>query len=70
MITQLAHTLNVKVVAEGVETLDELKVVCGLGVDYIQGYFFSKPLPLEQLENAWGYYDKLESFLSGSDHVR
>lgn len=70
MITQLAHTLNVKVVAEGVETLDELKVVCGLGVDYIQGYFFSKPLPLEQLENAWGYYDKLEAFLSGSEHTR
>lgn len=70
MITELAHTLDVRVVAEGVETLDELKVVCGLGVDYIQGYFFSKPLPLEELENAWSYYDRLEAFLSGGDHAR
>lgn len=70
MITQLAHTLKVKVVAEGVETLDELKVVCGLGVDYIQGYFFSKPLPLDELENAWGYYDRLEAFISGAEHAR
>ncbi|MEZ8100061.1 EAL domain-containing protein [Vibrio bivalvicida] len=70
MITQLAHTLNVKVVAEGVETRNELEVVCSLGVDFIQGYFFSKPLPLEELENAWGYYEKLDSFLSSAGHAR
>ncbi|KGY12117.1 diguanylate cyclase [Vibrio tubiashii] len=70
MITQLAHTLNVKVVAEGVETRNELEVVCSLGVDYIQGYYFSKPLPLSELENAWGYYEKLDSFLSSAGHAR
>lgn len=69
MITQLAHTLDVKVVAEGVETRNELEVVCGLGVDYIQGYFFSKPLPLEELDSAWGYYEKLEQFLSSSRYA-
>jgi len=70
MITQLAHTLEVKVVAEGVETYEELEVVCSVGVDYIQGYFFSKPLPLRDLEQAWGYYDRLERFLSGSNCAR
>lgn len=65
MITQLAHTLNVKVVAEGVETRNELEAVCSLGVDYIQGYYFSKPLPIHDLENAWDYCEDLEQFLSG-----
>lgn len=65
MITQLAHTLNVKVVAEGVETRSELEAVYVLGVDYIQGFYFSKPLPIHELENAWGYCEKLEQFLSG-----
>ncbi|MEF1186427.1 EAL domain-containing protein, partial [Vibrio sinaloensis] len=70
MITELAHTLGVKVVAEGVETRHELEVLCGLGVDFIQGYFFSKPLPLNELEKAWGYYDKLEDFLSRTSSMR
>lgn len=70
MITQLAHTLDVKVVAEGVETAKELGIVCGLGVDYIQGYYFSKPLPMEELGSAWNYCDKLERFLSSSSHLK
>ncbi|MCG9679840.1 EAL domain-containing protein [Vibrio sp. Isolate24] len=70
MITELAHTLNVKVVAEGVETRQELEVICGVGVDYIQGYFFSKPLPLDQLESAWNYCEKLEDFLTRASSMR
>lgn len=70
MITELAHTLNVKVVAEGVETRQELEVICSVGVDYIQGYFFSKPLPLKELHNAWGYSEKLEEFLASSSGMR
>ncbi|MGY3569390.1 EAL domain-containing protein [Vibrio paucivorans] len=63
MITDLSHTLEVKVVAEGVETRHELEVLCGIGVDYIQGYFFSKPLPIDNLESAWGYQERLADFL-------
>lgn len=70
MIIELAHTLNVRVVAEGVESRSELEVLCGLGVDFIQGYFFSKPLPLKDLEKAWGYFDKLEDFLSRTSSMR
>lgn len=34
-----------EIVCEGVETEEQLKCLAGLGVDFIQGYFFSKPLP-------------------------
>ncbi|MCL9782753.1 EAL domain-containing protein [Vibrio sp. S4M6] len=68
-ITDLSHTLDVKVVAEGVETRQELEVLCGIGVDYIQGYFFSKPLPIGELEHAWDYQAQLEDFLSRKSSV-
>jgi type I site-specific restriction endonuclease len=47
-ITTLSHQLGVRVVAEGVENSDELKAVLTIGVDEIQGYFYSRPLPLPE----------------------
>ena len=44
-IMVLAETMGLKVVAEGVETLDQLKILHDFGCQHIQGYFFSKPLP-------------------------
>ena len=41
----LAHSLGMKVIAEGVETADQAKAVIELGCDEIQGFFFSRPLP-------------------------
>jgi diguanylate cyclase (GGDEF)-like protein/PAS domain S-box-containing protein len=41
----LAHSLGMKVIAEGVETADQAKAVIELGCDEIQGFFFSKPMP-------------------------
>ncbi|CAK1987658.1 sensor domain-containing phosphodiesterase [Vibrio crassostreae] len=49
MITQLAHTLNVEVVAEGVETLQEVKILNDLKVNYMQGYYFERPQPINKL---------------------
>ncbi len=37
--------LNLKIVSEGVETKEQLEAIKKLGVQYIQGYYFSKPLP-------------------------
>lgn len=54
-IIQLAQKLKLKVVAEGVETRDEYLTLRSLGVDCIQGYFFSKPLPIEALRVAKNY---------------
>ncbi|MGA2187090.1 MAG: EAL domain-containing protein [Steroidobacteraceae bacterium] len=45
----LAHSLGMKVIAEGVETADQANAVIELGCDEIQGFFFSKPLPAHEL---------------------
>lgn len=43
----LAHALNLKVVAEGVEEEAELNVLREHGCEFVQGYYFSKPLSVE-----------------------
>ena len=42
--TDMIQGLELKVVAEGVETAEQLKELERLGIDYIQGYYFSKPV--------------------------
>jgi len=49
MMISLAHSLKLKVVAEGVETEEQAKILRLLRCDQMQGYLFSKPLPLEQM---------------------
>jgi EAL domain-containing protein (putative c-di-GMP-specific phosphodiesterase class I)/GGDEF domain-containing protein len=44
-IVDLAKNLNLKTVAEGVEIKEQLDLLTILDVDYIQGYYYSKPLP-------------------------
>lgn len=43
----MIHKMNLKVVAEGVETAEQLAEFEKIGIDYIQGYYFSKPLAPE-----------------------
>jgi diguanylate cyclase (GGDEF)-like protein len=45
----LAHNLSLEVVAEGVETAEQLALLRGFGCDQVQGYLISRPLPLAQL---------------------
>lgn len=47
-IIQLAHTLQLTVIAEGVETDAQLSLLKHLGCDQIQGYLISRPLPAEE----------------------
>jgi EAL domain-containing protein (putative c-di-GMP-specific phosphodiesterase class I) len=49
MIVSLAHSLRLKVVAEGVETEEQAKILRLLKCDEMQGYLFSKPLPVDGL---------------------
>ena len=42
-ITSLARTLNMQVVAEGVETAEQLEVLKSTGIEYAQGFFLSVP---------------------------
>lgn len=41
----MIHDLKLKIVSEGVETKEQMEKISSLGIDYIQGYYFSKPLP-------------------------
>jgi EAL domain-containing protein (putative c-di-GMP-specific phosphodiesterase class I) len=49
MIVDLGLMLKLEVLAEGVETEEQLKILAGLGCHYAQGYLFSRPLRLEDL---------------------
>ena len=51
MIVSLAHTLGLKVVAEGVEEDEQMRMLRDLGCDQIQGYLVSWPLPAAQVES-------------------
>ncbi len=48
-IVQLAHSMNLGVIAEGVETADQLAYLTSLHCDEYQGYLFSKPLPGDEV---------------------
>ncbi len=43
-IANYAHARGKKIIAEGVETVEEVKMVVALGADYLQGYFFARPM--------------------------
>ena len=44
-MNSMVHDMGLKIVAEGIETQEQLQAMEELGIDYIQGYYFSRPLP-------------------------
>ena len=52
-IIDLAHSLKLKVVAEGVETEEQSRLLRVLGCDALQGFLFSKALPREQFKKMF-----------------
>jgi len=50
LIIDIADYLHVPVVAEGVETEEQLLILKALGCDLVQGYYFSKPVPHEEFD--------------------
>jgi len=50
MIVSLAHSLKLKVIAEGVETEEQSKFLRGLGCDELQGFLISRAIPPERVE--------------------
>ena len=53
-IINLANVLQVDAIAEGVETVEQVKQLQTLGCEYAQGYLFAKPLSVEMSENYLG----------------
>ncbi|MEG0135257.1 MAG: EAL domain-containing protein [Cetobacterium sp.] len=49
LIIDLSHSLNLPVVAEGVETVEEFNILKNMNTDYYQGYYFSKPIEEEKI---------------------
>jgi EAL domain-containing protein (putative c-di-GMP-specific phosphodiesterase class I) len=52
-IVSLAHNLNLRVIAEGIETENQHQILAEYGCDIGQGYFLSKPLMGDQLEKVF-----------------
>lgn len=74
-IIDMAHHMDAKVIAEGVETEDQLKFLKRHDCDYVQGFYFSKPLPKEEFEKLLDGMDtearrrSLESDMSITDLI-
>jgi diguanylate cyclase (GGDEF)-like protein len=49
-VVTLGHSLGMKVVAEGIETIEQLRILQGIGCDVFQGFLFSKAVPPEAFE--------------------
>ena len=49
-IISMAHRLDLHVIAEGVETREQLRRLRAVGCDFVQGYFFAKPMPVESFD--------------------
>lgn len=52
-INTMAKTMDIEVVAEGIETNEQLQIVQKLDCQIVQGYLFDKPLPVEEVEQKW-----------------
>lgn len=52
LLCSLSHSLNLNSVAEGVETIEQVELLKKMGVKTFQGYFFSKPVPIYDLDSA------------------
>ena len=57
-IIALAHSLNIKVICECVETEEQNTLVSSSACDFVQGWYYSKVLPLEECES---FIDKYEN---------
>jgi diguanylate cyclase (GGDEF)-like protein len=49
-VVDLAHTLDVKIIAEGVDTIEKAKTLGAIGCDILQGFYFSKPRSFAELK--------------------
>jgi EAL domain-containing protein (putative c-di-GMP-specific phosphodiesterase class I) len=63
-IVEMAHSLRLEVIAEGVETEEQLSLLRRLGCRYVQGFLFSKPVKSEEAERLYSVVGQPESGFS------
>lgn len=66
-ISDLAHSLGLEVIAEGVETVEQLLSLESIGCNYLQGYYFSKPIAFSYLLEC---IEKAQATLAHLPHRR
>ncbi|MEG0806000.1 MAG: EAL domain-containing protein [Lachnospiraceae bacterium] len=49
-VVRMAKWLNMPVIAEGVETKDQIEFLHGIGCEYVQGFYFARPMPVSEYE--------------------
>ena len=59
-VVETFHKMNYHIVSEGVETQEEMEQISSWGVDMIQGYYFSRPLPEKELLALLKKQDNIE----------
>ncbi len=52
-VIAMAHRMRLGVVAEGVETREQVNRLMSVGCDYVQGYYFAKPMQVKEFEPLW-----------------
>ncbi len=52
-IVKMGQTLNIKIIAEGIETKEQLEYLHKIGCDYYQGYYFCKPVTAKEIEELF-----------------
>lgn len=60
-IIQMAHLMNLQVICEGIETKEQLSLLKEIGCDFGQGYYFAKPMPLDEFKKQWLEIDDTEN---------
>ena len=50
LLTELGHTSGVEVIIEGVDSQEQVDILKKIKIDTIQGFYYSKPLPLDKFE--------------------
>lgn len=52
-VIRMSKWLNIPVIAEGVETMEQVAFLRSVGCDYVQGYYYEKPIPVEYYETKY-----------------
>ena len=58
-VIDLAKKLNMKIVAEGIESREQVEFLTEQECDLIQGYFYAKPMPISEFEEKYGENQRL-----------